>query len=414
MICGYDLGGGRQCQRRVKVGLCWQHVSTAKKASSPVSVAQSASSVSLSRSAQIPQPHQQTNPKPRQRKRSAPPPRPTPSVPAGSSILQDPAALAWLANETRRHTAGTGPGLNPFQIMQNYHGVSALSRLTQPAALPHGARAVFAGGTCLALGHHLVERYSQDIDLVLIGGDQLDPEQRDEVLDAVDAAVSGPGLTHKSQRRAPHFIRKEVFYQRTVEPANVPPAAMFVKTDTGFADHLPACDVVTVEVDTYLSLRGSRPFARHYGDLSVPHVLAIKPRVTLVEKLVALHQRAAVGERRSLMSRARDVIDIGSLLAHPPTVASLQHPGSTAADIDTRQIARAQSVPPGTKAERRLAVRRPPGGFADSPVWQDGHPMNTALKNAYSGSIGMLVYDRSKKPTFGEVMERVHAHRGAL
>ena len=40
--------------------------------------------------------------------------------------------------------------------------------------------------------------------------------------------------------------------------------------------------------------------------------------------------------------------------------------------------------------------------------------MNTALKNAYSGSIGMLVYDRSKKPTFGEVMERVHAHRGAL
>ena len=50
-----------------------------------------------------------------------------------------------------------GNGLNSFQAMQNYHVVSALRRLTADDALPHGERAVFGGGTCLALGHRLTE-----------------------------------------------------------------------------------------------------------------------------------------------------------------------------------------------------------------------------------------------------------------
>ena len=415
MICGYDLGGGRECQRRVKGALCWQHGRTGKKTSGRKTAAQRAASLSLSQSAQPPEALPQAKSKSPRRKRSAPPPRPNPAVLPGTSVLQDSAALTWLVNETRRHTAGNGPGLSPFQIMQNYHGVSALSRLTQPGALPHGVDAVFAGGTCLALGHHLVERYSQDIDIVLVGGDQLDPGQRDEVLDAVGAAVSsGTGLTHKSERRGPHFIRKEMFYQRTLEPSSVPTADMFVKTDVGFADHLPPQDITTVAVDTYLALRGSRPFAAHYGDLSVVEVLAVRPSVTLVEKLIALHQRASVGERRSLMSRARDVLDIGCLLDDAPTIASLQRPGSTPTDIDARQIQRAQSVPPGTPAAKRQGIRRPLGGFADSPVWQNGHRMNQALRQAYASSIGALTYDRSKKPAFDEVVERVHANRALL
>ena len=266
MVCGYDLGGGRKCRRRVKKKglLCWQHRRARKHASTAQATASSAPSASPLRSLQSPQPQ----PRPqRQRKRSAPPPRPNPSVPAGASVLQDSAALAWLVNETRRHTAGNGPGLTPFQIMQNYHGVNALGRLAHLGALPHGVRAVFAGGTCLALGHHLVERYSQDIDIVLIGGSHLDRDQRDEVLDAVSATVaSGTGLTHKLERRGPHFIRKEMFYQRTVERPSDPTADMFVKTDTGFADHLPHQDTTTVVVDTYLALR-HRPLAAHYGDL---------------------------------------------------------------------------------------------------------------------------------------------------
>ena len=42
--------------------------------------------------------------------------------------------------------------------------------------------------------------------------------------------------------------------------------------------------------------------------------------------------------------------------------------------------------------------------------------MNQALRQAYTGagSISTLVYDRSKKPTFDEVTERVHTNSGLL
>ena len=425
MICGHGLGGGRRCGRRVKQGSCWQHrdktqtklstkqIAPSRQAASSAAIAalshQSVSSASLQPAPSTASPSRPAG------KRRAPAPQPSPSVPAGGSILQDPMALSWLANETRRHTAGNGPGLSPFQIMQNYHGVDALSRLTRPRALPHGVEAVFAGGTCLALGHHLVERYSQDIDIVLVGGSKLSREEREEVLDEIGKIVSsGANLQDKFERRGSHFISKEISYQRTLEPSSTLDAEMFVKTDTGFADDLPQQDITQVPVDTYLSFRGSRPFASHYGDLAIANVKALKPRVTLAEKLIALHQRAAVGSRRGLASRARDIFDIGCLLDDAPTLASLRQTGSTPADIDARQAVRAQSVPQGTQAAQRLNARRPLGGFADSPVWQDGHPMNVALRRAYTSTMSALAYDRSKIPAFDEVMGRVHAHRDLL
>lgn len=412
MICGHDMGGGHKCQRKVKQPPCWQHGGKRKQAQGGQNTTASVTNAPVS---QPPGSSSSQAKSWRRRRRVAPSPKPQPTVIPGASILHDPSALRWLVNETRRHTAGHGPGISLDQAMQNYHGVNALSRLMQPGTLPHDVSAVFTGGTCLALGHRIAERFSLDIDIVLVGGSQLSQGQRDEVLDAVGSAVANrTNLSHKHERRGPHFIRKDVSYQRTIEPVSVPDAALFIKTDTGFADHLPPDDIEIVDVDTYIALRGSRPFAAHYGDLSIPEVYAVKPRVTLAEKLIALHQRASVGERRALMSRARDVFDIGCLLAHEPTVASLQHLGSTPADIDARQIPHAHAMPPGTPAAKRRGIRRPAGGFADSPVWQDGHPMNAALRQAYNSSIGMLVYDRSKRPAFDAVMERVRANRGLL
>ena len=77
--------------------------------------------------------------------------------------------------------------------MQNYHGIAAVRRMAQPGALPYGAKTVFAGGTCLALGHRLVERYSEDIDMVIVGCADLGADQRDEVLESLADLVSDRG-----------------------------------------------------------------------------------------------------------------------------------------------------------------------------------------------------------------------------
>ena len=133
----------------------------------------------------------------------------------------------------------------------------------------------------------------------------------------------------------------------------------------------------------------------------------------MAEKLIALHQRAAMGQGRALASRARDVMDIGMLAVHEPTLQSLAETGSTVADYDTRQAKRAERIDPDTPAGKRLRARRPPGGFADSSVWQAGHPMNEALAAGYR-SLGHLIYDRTKRPAFEGVVARVHEIRDLL
>ena len=105
--------------------------------------------------------------------------------------------------------------------------------------------------------------------------------------------------------------------------------------------------------------------------------------------------------------------DIGALANHDPTLRSLQEPGSTVADIDMRQAERAKEIDPNTRAGKRLHIRRPPGGFADSPVWKLGDPMNKALRDGYTG-IGHLIYDKSTKPKFEDVVARVHEIRDLL
>ena len=109
------------------------------------------------------------------------------------SISGDEDALRWLAERVRVHTSGTSGGITAEQTMQNYHGIAAVRRMAQPGALPYGAKTVFAGGTCLALGHRLVERYSEDIDMVIVGCADLGADQRDEVLESLADLVSDRG-----------------------------------------------------------------------------------------------------------------------------------------------------------------------------------------------------------------------------
>ncbi len=329
-------------------------------------------------------------------------------------VLNDSEALRWLCESLRRHTAGMGNGLNSFQAMQNYHGLSALGRLTADNALPYGVRTVFGGGTCLALGHRLTERYSEDIDVVLVGARELGDNQRAEVLDAVRTVMlSADGVADIGGRRNQHFVQQEISYLRTVEDRSLPNSRLKVRVDAGFADQLPDGDITTVNVETFLSLRGDRTFASHFRDLHSLEVRAVKPRLVLIEKMIALHQRGVAGQEAALRSRARDVFDIGCLLDDEPTLVSLSEPGFSAADIDHRQMQRDQKTPTTTHRSKRLQVRRPPGGFAESLIWRPGNPMHEALKQSYN-SMGGLVYDKSKKPRFENVVQRVHDVQNVL
>ena len=402
--CGYQISATKTCRNYPKPGedRCWQHIDAPSKGKAGKARLRNSSAAPA---APLVTPIGRRQPQ-------SPPQRPSRHGPQGD-IADDEPALQWSADRVRAHTSGTSDGITAYQTMKNYHGIAALRRMTQEGNLPHGAKAVFAGGTCLALGHRLVERYSEDIDVVIVGCSDLGADQRDEVLNALEVLASDHGRLPSlgARRSSGKFANLELGYQRTIEPEDT--KSLGIKIDAGFADTLPERDLTTVSVETYSSLRGDRPFATLYDDLVIPEVVAVKPRVTMAKKLIALHQRAVAGNRKSLAGRARDVANIGALANHDPTLHSLREQGSTVADIDMRQAERAKGIDPNTPAGKRLCVRRPPGGFADSPVWKTGDPMNKALRDGYQG-LGRLIYDKSKKPKFEDVVARVHEIRDLL
>ena len=207
---------------------------------------------------------------------------------------------------------------------------------------------------------------------MIAGCSGLEPGEREEILDALTDATARDLSTppHTLRRKPGSFVKLQVGYQRTIESDS--DTNLHIVVDAGFADDLPDRDVAAAPVETYLSIRGDRRFAAAYSDLAIPAVPAVKPRVALAEKLIALHQRAAAGHRKALASRARDVMDMGALAIHQPTLLSLSEAGSTVADFDARQARRAEQTDPATPVGKRLRVRRPPGGFADSPAWRSG------------------------------------------
>ena len=146
--CGHPIARGKTCQRRVGPAddRCWQH----RKNTKSIKVQRSGGRRSAGGRTPDPAPAGSSG------ARSARLPRPARSGTQGR-ITDDMQALRWLAERTRVHTAGNTAGLTAYQVLRNYHGIAALGKMTRVGSLPHGARAVFAGGTCLALGHRLVE-----------------------------------------------------------------------------------------------------------------------------------------------------------------------------------------------------------------------------------------------------------------
>ena len=400
--CGFPLPNGKSCKRKVKFGFCYMHTGKQPKLKEmPITISDQ----------DLINPNKLETQYIRQTTHSSRP-EPPPGYPKVVDHLNH---LAWLTSTTRRHTAGNTQGLNTFQCMQNYHGMLALKRLTEPDVLPYGVRVVFAGGTCLALGHRITARYSEDIDALLINGSQLSSTQRLEVLKAArEQILDAPNLVSTDSWITNNFIKQEFEYPMTFEDEGKAGKRLYTHVDLGFSDDFPSQDLITVTAETFMSLRGDRHYAARFSDLQPFNTLAVRPNVTLVEKMIALHQRAAFGSKKGLVSRARDVFDIGYLVEHQPTLAYLQEPGSTALDIDDRLKQREEKLVARGLSRKHRLVRRPPGGFADSPIWDLKHPMSKALQKSYQSLGSALIYDKTKKLKFAEVADRVQSVRHLL
>lgn len=235
----------------------------------------------------------------------------------------------------------------------------------------HPGEFVFKGGTSLSKCFHLVDRFSEDIDILLTdsfssGGqrDRVMKSMQQTVIDRLTMTIHGIPISNRGVRREVDFD----WPRHLTDPggtltatSGVTPSIKLEMGTRGGATPTIACPVRSMLVDALVASNpGAARTALPAHDLAAFEVQALHPGRTLVEKLLLLNEHARrldVGEIDELPARhGRHLYDVIQLLGSPLVLEFL---ADREAFLDA--VAHAESI----SAEHWGATEsRPTGGFA--------------------------------------------------
>ena len=279
-----------------------------------------------------------------------------------------------------------------------------------PSGVELAPHVVFKGGTSLSRAYHLIQRFSEDIDILVEPGSLvLGSNQLDKLLERID-------------KRARPFVLEEGSQARVSSGKK----GLYRNTQYDYPTRL-ASKVLRPYVYLEMGVRGrAAPTERRQirsllveiciDDLRIdgttiaeftPFTLEVLgPERTLIEKCAALH---SAGEELSnnpdaLRPLGRNLYDGHALLAAEEVRVRLQavQGGAAALAADAHEL---------SEFHGWHSAPRPVPGFGSSDVFMMGTPANDALRAAYA-LVEPLVY--GTVPTFGECISMVQEHRATL
>jgi hypothetical protein len=299
-----------------------------------------------------------------------------------------------------------GRGLRPAIIEKDYYVTEALRAIAAAAS----DKIIFKGGTSLAKGWNLIQRFSEDIDLFLdpgafrppLGKNAIDRELR-RLRDVVGAH---PALTFlpEESRTIGGFGRNDRFAyaQRFGGPGEV---ANRVVLEAGTASGREPTAVIelTSYVGQFLRERGVSLGAEDEGDFALP---LLHFRRTFVEKMFAIHGKVELlkRDRQPLGTYARHYYDLFQLAAEAEVLAMLQSTEYAAIKADYDQISRAHFA--------RSYFCPDEMSFARSDALFPPPDLATAIAAEYEGQCRLLCY--GPYPSWAEVQARLLQLRDVL
>jgi len=321
-------------------------------------------------------------------------------------LRHHPDDLFALVGATAEHL-----GLDPTFVEKDFWVTELLRSLSRPLPDNSGGQdvaVVFKGGTSLSKVYRLVDRFSEDVDILLVC-ESVGTGQRDRVLKYLCARV-GADLDLDSDKcrlsASTRGVKRNVRYHY---PLRMP------------------SPVITEGVLLEMGIRGGpepnavhsfRSLAAHHGievvgdspdtwaEYAPVEIAVLGAERTLVEKLSLLHGRALRldDEPEALLGAGRHYYDIYRVLASSDVRQRLESlPGGVAAlaeDIEARS--REAGLPSGP---------RPAGGFATSPAFSRNSPAGEAGHAAYQRAAGLIW---GEIPTFDDCLAKVHEFAGLL
>lgn len=258
------------------------------------------------------------------------------------------------------------------------------------------SRSPFKGGTSLSKAFSLIERFSEDVDMLVVLSPADSKGARDRILkELVAGAAEATGLdptpvpdaTSKGAKRGARFhyrpdaalggMSSGVFLELRSRGGGL--LATPLDVASLLATHAPNELADTVEIEPVT-------------------VRVLAPWRTLVEKLVLLHTAHSSDDPHVAIRGARHYYDVHQLLTRPEVLAGIHEHGIGILARDVCTYSRAADM---------AALDRPSGGFASSPAFDDG-PHVTAARAEYDQRVlPVLLWPGASAPTFDECLAEV-------
>lgn len=270
------------------------------------------------------------------------------------------------------------------------------------------------GGTSLSKGYGIIQRFSEDIDILVVRRSAHSASKAYTRLRGMTTGTAGALDLAWEQVRDPGrglFASRgdTISYPTTADSSGLDLGIRHgnVLLETGFAGGPEPSEICAV--DTLLGSALEIPKGQ-YEDLDEFALRMLVPRRTLVEKCAGLHQLAATwaAERPPTDRRfGRHYYDIYQLLGHQPTVDGLADRDQYRVMVD--DVTRVSSTHFGA------TLPHPANGFGDSPAFrpEPGSKLREWLESAYVES-QVLITRAGTAPSFGSILARVEEHAALL
>jgi hypothetical protein len=297
----------------------------------------------------------------------------------------------------------------PAQFVEKDFWVTELLRAVVAESTRAAALAVFKGGTSLSKGYRIVERFSEDVDILLVPAPELGQEARHRILRGICRAAAahfglaaGDGEVIQSETGIKRNVRFS--YASRFEAG---PLSEGVLLEMGVRGSPQPRTTMTLH-----SLAAEYAFASgseeaDFDEFEPVSVEVLASERTLVEKLALLHGLADSidrdGSRLALGRGGRHYYDIYRLLGHQPTLKACARQGHVAAlaeDVGVHSRDHGWSFAP-----------RPDRGYAYSPAFDPKHESCELAGTAYQRA-AELVY--GAVPTFQDCLARVQTNADRL
>jgi hypothetical protein len=320
-------------------------------------------------------------------------------------LRDDPDTLAVLLQQ-----AADAVGVRPSFVEKDFWAIEVLraAQVNRVIPLRNGTSTgevvfLFKGGTSLSRAFGLVERFSEDVDLLAVSPDDTSRNARHTVLKQVDAGVSSHlGVAGEVvQGSSDTGVKRYTTYAYSAVHADSDlTEGVLLELGSRGGTH-PSVEVPIRSMLADVAMEKLGFAADEWAEFASFRAHVLAPERTLLEKLSALHTAASTGDRR-LAGMGRHLYDIYQLLGSDRVLDALRTLGSAgvanlAADVH------AHSLEAGF-----ASVERPRSGYAASPAFVTG---NAGVAAAYA-RVGVLVY--GDLPALSDVLARVQENKGLL